>query len=92
MRRIIATRNTGKTVSLMRQAILSDAKIACRNVGYARTLAFQCGLDPSKIISYADLLTRGRKYDNVVIDEIEEFVRYTITNTGTLVGYTLTVG
>lgn len=36
MRRIIATRNTGKTVSLMRQAILSDAKFACRNVGYAR--------------------------------------------------------
>ncbi len=92
MRRIIATRKTGKTVSLMRQAILSDAKFACRNIEYAKTLAFQCGLDPSKIISYDDLLTRGRKYDNVVIDEIEEFVRYTITNTGTLVGYTLTIG
>ena len=41
MRRIIATRNTGKTVSLMRQAILSDAKFASRNIEYAKSLGWE---------------------------------------------------
>lgn len=89
MYRIIDGRGTGKTSRLLLIAKENNAVVACENPAAMREKAHAYGLTCIDFISYYDLLVNGNSYNQVVIDEIEYFVRFVITNTGTLIGYTL---
>ena len=89
MYRIIDSRGSGKTSRLMLIAKENNAKFACSNPHVMEAKAHAYGIIGLEFISYGDLLKLGSKNDTVVIDEMESFVRYVITNTGNLIGYSL---
>ena len=87
MFRIIDGRSSGKTGRLMLLAKEKNAAIACSNPSAMRQKEYSYGITGIDFISYSDLFTGGWN-DNVLIDEIEDFVKqYTDAK---LIGYSLT--
>ena len=91
MYRIIGDRGTGKTQNLMLLAKENGAKIACKNPSAMRQKAYAYGITGVDFIPHSYLLDGSvNPEDNIVIDEIEDFVKEYID--GCLIGYTLTKG
>ena len=87
MFRIIDGRSSGKTGRLMLLAKEKNAAIACSNPSAMRTKAYSYGITGIDFISYSDLF-EGKYEGNVLIDELDLFVRYFID--ANLIGYSLT--
>ena len=87
MNRIIDGRSTGKTSRLMLLAKENNAAIACSNPAVMRTKAYAYGITGIDFIPYSDLF-EGKYEGDVLIDEIDLFVRYFID--ANLIGYSLT--
>lgn len=89
MYRIIDGRATGKTSRLMLLAKETGAVIACANPENMRRKAMNYGIIGLTFISYKDLLSCGRRFNKVLIDELETFVHYSIGVNGSVIGYSL---
>lgn len=87
MYRIIDSRSSGKTSRLMLLAKENGAAIACSNPSAMRTKAYSYGITGINFIPYSDLF-EGKYEGNVLIDELDLFVRYFID--ANLIGYSLT--
>jgi hypothetical protein len=87
MYRIIDSRSSGKTSRLMLLAKENNAAIACPNPSGMRAKAYAYGITGIDFIPYSDLF-EGKYEGNVLIDEIDLFVRYFID--ANLIGYSLT--
>lgn len=88
MYRIIDSRSSGKTSRLMLLAKETGAAIACSNPSAMRTKAYAYGITGINFIPYSDLFEGRYTDDNVLIDELEIFVREFVDSK--LVGYSLT--
>ena len=88
MYRIIDTRSSGKTSRLMLLAKETGAKIACANPCAMRQKAYGYGITGIEFIPYSELFTGNYDSDDILIDELADFVS-SITD-GTLIGYTIT--
>lgn len=86
MYRIIDNRSSGKTGRLMLLAKETNSAIACMNPLAMREKAYAYGITGLDIISYSQLFN-GEYEGNVMIDEIEEFVKQYIDCK--LTGYSL---
>ena len=87
MYRIIDGRSSGKTSRLMLLAKETNSAIACSNPSAMKTKAYSYGITGIDFIPYSDLFN-GYYTGNVLIDELEEFVKgYTDAN---ITGYSLT--
>ena len=87
MYRIIDNRSSGKTSRLMLLAKETNSAIACSNPSAMKTKAYAYGITGINFIPYSDLFN-GYYTGNVLIDELEEFVKgYTDAN---ITGYSLT--
>lgn len=87
MYRIIDNRSSGKTSRLMLLAKETNSAIACSNPSAMRTKAYAYGITGIDFIPYSDLF-EGKFNGNVLIDELEIFVREFID--AKLIGYSLT--
>ena len=87
MYRIIDSRGSGKTSRLMLLAKETNSIIACVNPYAMREKAHEYGITGLTFISYEELLTQSWTDYNIMIDEIELFVKYQLS--GILKGYTL---
>lgn len=87
MYRIIDSRSAGKTSRLMLLAKETGSAIACMNPAAMRTKAHAYGITGINFISYSDLFSGEYEEANVMIDEIETFVKNYVG--GKLTGYTL---
>ena len=87
MYRIIDNRGSGKTSRLMLLAKETNSIIACANPYAMREKAHAYGITGLTFISYEELLTQSWKDYNIMIDEVELFVKYQLS--GILKGYTL---
>ena len=87
MYRIIDGRSSGKTSRLMLLAKETKSAIACSNPSAMRQKAYAYGITGIDFISYSDLFTGGWN-DNVLIDEMEEFVKQYVD--ANIMGYSLT--
>ena len=87
MYRIIDNRGTGKTSRLMLLAKETNSIIACANPYAMQKKALTYGIVGLKFITYEQLLTENWNGENIMIDELENFVKYHIY--GKLTGYTL---
>jgi hypothetical protein len=87
MYRIIDDRGSGKTSRLMLLAKETNSIIACVNPYAMREKAHAYGITGLTFISYEELLTQSWTDYNIMIDEIELFVKYQLS--GILKGYTL---
>jgi hypothetical protein len=87
MYRIIDSRSSGKTSRLMLLAKETNSAIACSNPAAMRQKAYSYGITGIDFISYSDLFTGGWN-DNVLIDELEDFVKQYVD--ATITGYSLT--
>ena len=88
MFRIIDSRSSGKTSRLMLLAKETSSAIACSNPSAMRQKAYSYGITGIDFISYSDLFTGGWTEENVLIDELEEFVKQYID--ANITGYSLT--
>ena len=88
MFRIIDSRSSGKTSRLMLLAKETNSAIACSNPSAMRQKAYSYGITGIDFISYSDLFTGGWTEENVLIDELEEFVKQYID--ASITGYSLT--
>ena len=88
MFRIIDSRSSGKTSRLMLLAKETNSAIACSNPSAMRQKAYSYGITGIDFISYSDLFTGGWTEKNVLIDELEEFVKQYID--ANITGYSLT--
>ena len=88
MYRIIDNRGSGKTSRLMLLAKETNSAIACCNPSAMREKAYAYGITGIDFISYSDLFTGGWTEENVLIDELEEFVKQYID--ANITGYSLT--
>lgn len=88
MFRIIDSRSSGKTSRLMLLAKETNSAIACSNPSAMRQKAYSYGITGIDFISYSDLFTGGWTEENVLIDELEEFVKQYIDVN--ITGYSLT--
>lgn len=88
MFRIIDSRSSGKTSRLMLLAKETNSAIACSNPSAMRQKAYSYGITGIDFISYSDLFTGGWTEENVLIDELEEFVKQYID--AKITGYSLT--
>jgi hypothetical protein len=88
MFRIIDSRSSGKTSRLMLLAKETNSAIACSNPSAMRQKAYSYGITGIDFISYSDLFTGGWTEENVLIDELEEFVKQYID--ANITGYSLT--
>ena len=88
MFRIIDGRSSGKTSRLMLLAKETNSAIACSNPSAMRQKAYSYGITGIDFISYSDLFTGGWTEENVLIDELEEFVKQYID--ANITGYSLT--
>lgn len=86
MYRIIDNRGSGKSSRLMLLAKETNSAIACMNPVAMRQKAYAYGITGIDFISYSDLFN-GEYDGNVMIDEIENFVKHYIDCK--LTGYTL---
>lgn len=87
--RIIDDRCTGKTSRLMLLAKETGAAIACRNPWEMRDKARGYGITGIEFIGYGDLIRNNFESGNVLIDELEAFVRYYVGLN--IIGYTLSI-
>lgn len=87
MYRIIDNRGSGKTSRLMLLAKETNSIIACVNPYAMREKAHAYGITGLTFISYEELLTQSWTDYNIMIDEVELFVKYQLS--GILKGYTL---
>ena len=87
MYRIIDNRGSGKTSRLMLLAKETNSIIACVNPYAMREKAHAYGITGLTFTSYEELLTQSWTDYNIMIDEIELFVKYQLS--GILKGYTL---
>lgn len=87
MFRIIDGRSSGKTSRLMLLAKETDSAIACSNPSAMRQKAYAYGITGIDFISYSDLFN-GSWDGNVLIDELEEFVKQYVD--AKVTGYSLT--
>ena len=88
MYRIIDDRGSGKTGRLMLLAKETGSKIACNNPGAMRQKAYAYGITGIDFISYSELFNGEWSEEDVLIDELEEFVKQYID--ASIVGYSLT--
>lgn len=88
MEHIIGGRGTGKTHELMIKAKENNATIACKNPHSMRYKAEMYGITGIDFISYSELFTGKYQDNNIMIDELANFVADYIG--GNLKGYTLT--
>ncbi len=86
MYRIIDSRGSGKTSRLMLLAKETNSAIACMNPNAMRLKAYAYGITGIDFISYGQLFD-GEYDGDVMIDEMEEFVKHYIDCK--LTGYTL---
>ena len=86
MYRIIDNRSSGKTGRLMLLAKENNAAIACANPQAMKQKAYAYGITGIDIISYSQLFN-GEYTGDVMIDELEEFVKQCVDCK--LTGYTL---
>ena len=91
MYRIIDVRSNGKTNRLMLLAKENNALFICNNPRAMEAKAHNYGIVGINFIDYASALNNMKNFESqlVVIDEIEQFVQYTLSNVGCLIGYTL---
>ena len=87
MHRVITGRSSGKTYELMKLAKKTGATIACSNPNAMQQKAHAYGFVGIDFISYNDLFSNGCE-NNIMIDELEHFVRESIQ--ANMIGYTLT--
>lgn len=87
MYRIIDTRGSGKTSRLMLLAKEQNAVLACSNPYAMQQKALAYGISGIEFISYEDLINKKYYGSNIMIDELENFVKYQLS--GKLVGYTI---
>ena len=87
MFRIIDGRSSGKTSRLMLLAKETDSAIACSNPSAMRQKAYAYGITGIDFISDSDLFNGGWDV-NVLIDELEEFVKQYVD--AKVTGYSLT--
>ena len=88
MYRIIDSRGSGKTSRLMLLAKETGSKIACSNPAAMRQKAYAYGITGIDFISYSELFNGEWTEENVLIDELEEFVKQYID--AEITGYSLT--
>ena len=88
MYRIIDSRSSGKTSRLMLLAKESGAAIACANPSAMRQKALAYGITGIDVIPYSYLLDGTYTDGNVLIDELETFVKSFMDCK--LIGYSLT--
>ena len=88
MYRIIEGRSCGKTSRLMLLAKETGAAIACSNPSAMRAKAYAYGITGIDFISYSELFNGEWTEENVLIDELEEFVKQYID--AEITGYSLT--
>ena len=86
MYRIIDNRGSGKSSRLMLLAKETNSAIACMNPIAMRQKAYSYGITGIDFISYS-VLFNGEYEGNVMIDEMENFVKHYIDCK--LTGYTL---
>ena len=86
MYRIIDSRGSGKTSRLMLLAKETNSAIACMNPRAMQTKAYAYGITGINFISYSQLFN-GEYEGDVMIDEMEEFVKQYIDCK--LTGYSL---
>lgn len=93
MYRIIDGRGTGKTSRLMLIAKENNAVFVCSNTKAMETKAHAYGFTGILFMSYYEFneVIRGKGYldRNVVIDDLENYINYTISPTFKLVGYSI---
>jgi hypothetical protein len=87
MYRIIDSRSSGKTSRLMLLAKETDSAIACYNPPAMRQKAYAYGITGIDFIPYSDLFN-GEYEGNVLIDELEHFVKEFVD--AKITGYSLT--
>ena len=90
MIRIIDERCSGKTSRLMLIAKENNATFVCANPHAMEVKANAYGFSDIKFISYHDFVT-SYEPGNIVIDEIEGFIK-SVIGENELVGYSLTTG
>lgn len=88
MYRIIDGRSTGKTSRLMLLAKETGAAIACANPCAMRQKALAYGITGIDFIPYSYLFEGTYTDDNVLIDELEVFVKSFVDSS--VIGYSLT--
>ena len=88
MFRIIDGRSSVKTSRLMLLAKETDSAIACSNPSAMRQKAYSYGITGIDFISYSELFNGEWSEEDVLIDELEEFVKQYID--ASIVGYSLT--
>ena len=88
MYRIIEGRSCGKTSRLMLLAMETNSAIACYNPPAMRQKAYAYGITGIDFISYSELFNGEWTEEDVLIDELEEFVKQYID--ASIVGYSLT--
>jgi hypothetical protein len=88
MYRIIDGRSSGKTSRLMLLAKETNSAIACSNPNAMRQKAYAYGITGIDFISYSELFNGEWTEENVLIDELEEFVKQYID--AEITGYSLT--
>ena len=89
MYRIIGGRGSGKTGNLMLLAKEQGASIACKNPLAMKQKALAYGITGIDFIHYNDLLDNNTTHADVMIDEVDSFIKYCI-GSNNLVGYSLT--
>jgi hypothetical protein len=88
MYRIIDNRSSGKTGRLILLAKETGAIVACSNPFAMREKAYGYGITGVVFVSYKELLeSDDYKGCQVLIDELEEFVKYQLK--ARLTGYTI---
>lgn len=88
MYRIIDKRCSGKTLRLMLLAKEEGATIACQAPSIMREKAYSLGITGIDFIDYRKLIECPNKYEKVLIDELELFVKYHVLRNN-LIGYSM---
>lgn len=93
MYRIIDGRGMGKTSRLMLIAKDNNAVFVCSNTRAMETKAHVYGLTGILFMSYHEfnkvIREKGYLDRNVVIDDLEDYINYTISPTFKFVGYSI---
>ena len=90
MYRVIDGKGTGKTSKLMSYAKENNAVFVCRNPYAMEEKARSYGIIGINFMSYTDFASGWPdKNKGYVIDELEQFIKYTTPFSPNIVGYTL---
>ena len=88
MYRIIDTRGTGKTSRLMLIAKENNAVFVCKNPQAMKSKSYSYGIVGIDFVSYEDFLDYQVQGQKIVIDELEDFIKFAL-NGVELIGYSL---